>query len=299
MLEYTIAFYPFFLILATYMAVLLCDYRCPCVTCIWRPISRLSGLLRKNWDIHTSVIDSFATFFLLSYIKIMSATFDILVFTPVYKFGSTDVTYRLFYDPTVIFLGDQHLPYAIIAFVIFSSFIVFPTMILMLYPSRCFHNCLSLFSLRLHFLHTFVDSFQGCFKDGTEAGECDVRWISVFRLLLRIVCFVTYALTLGTMYFVYANIILVTVAIIYITIQPFKKTTVKYPVSDTVFLLLLSVMYVASLGYNVGSLQRHKYLPGAIIMIGAISGYFPLIYTLYLISHWIFSRRKFMKRLNV
>ena len=108
--------------------------------------------------------------------------------------------------------------------------------------------------------------------------------------------FVTYTLTLETMYFVYANIILVTVAIIYITIQPFKKTTVKYPVSDTVFLLLLSVMYVASLGYNVGSLQRHKYLPGAIIMIGTISGYFPFIYTLSYFTLDILTK---VKRLNV
>ena len=244
------------------------------------------------------MIDSFATFFLLSYVKILSATFDILVFMPVYKFGSADVTYRLYYDPTVIFLGDQHLPYAIIAFVIFSIFIVSPTFILTLYPLQCFHKCLSHFPLRLHFLHTFVDSFQGCFKDGTEAGEWDVRWISVFRLLLRIACFVTYALTLGTMYYVYANIIFVTVAIIFISIQPFKKTTVKYPATDTVFLLLINMIYVARIGFDLGNFQSHKYFPEALIMIGIVSGYFPLVYTLFLISHWIFSRRKFMKRLK-
>ena len=45
-------------------------------------------MFRRSWDIRTSVVNSFATFFYLSYIKVLSVTTDLLVPTQVYKLGS-------------------------------------------------------------------------------------------------------------------------------------------------------------------------------------------------------------------
>ena len=35
-------------------------------------------------------------------------------------------------------------------------------------------------------LHVFMDSFQGCYKDGTEPGTRDCRWFSAVPFIIRI-----------------------------------------------------------------------------------------------------------------
>ena len=70
----------------------------------------------------------------------------------------------------------------------------------------------------------------------------------------------------------------------------------KYPITDSAFLILLVLNYVTSIGYNVGVMTRHlEFLPTAIVAIGMVSGYLPLAYTLFLIVHWIFTKRKLQK----
>ena len=66
-LEYLIAFYPFVLILISYILIVLYDRRVPVIITIWKPFNKVLAKFRKSWDIRTSVLDSFATFFLLSY----------------------------------------------------------------------------------------------------------------------------------------------------------------------------------------------------------------------------------------
>ena len=296
-LGYAIALYPLFLIFASYVIIALHDYKAPCIVYCWRPFGTLFGKVRKKWDIRTSVIDSFATFFLLSYVKIMSVTFDILVFTRVYKFNSTETSYRLFYNPSVVFFGKRHLPYAIVALLMCFIFTIIPTVILIAYTFRCFQKLLSSFNIRLYFLHTFIDSFQGCFKDGTEEGDYDCCWFSAVRLLLRVACYTVYAVTLGSMYFVYATIVLIAAAILFIIVQPFKKAIVKYPVTDSVFIILLALHYVTCAGYNVGVMTGHRVLSMKVVMLGFVSGYFPLVYALFLMLHWFVVKTKMLKRL--
>ena len=99
------------------------------------------------------------------------------------------------------------------------------------------------------FLHAFVDSFQGCYKDGTEPGMFDCRWFAVLMLLLRPLLFIIYAFTLSMMYFVYAIILLIIYLIVKVNIRPLKKTSVCYdPSTDQVFLIMLSLRYATPLG---------------------------------------------------
>ena len=116
-------------------------------------------------------MDSFATFFLLSHVQFLNVASDLL--TPVQVFqislSSQQLTHswRLFYDADVVYFGKQHLPYAVLAIVGGAFFVLLPVTILLLYLFRCFQRVLQVFPGRWYVLHTFVDSFQGCFKDGT------------------------------------------------------------------------------------------------------------------------------------
>ena len=85
------------------------------------PFHKVLRAFCKSWDVRTSVIDSFSTFYLLSYMKINSVTTDLLVPTQIYELGSNITTLGLYYSPTVAYFGNEHLPYAISAFVLFIS----------------------------------------------------------------------------------------------------------------------------------------------------------------------------------
>ena len=179
-LEYLIALYPFVLVLISYLLIALHHRRVPAVAFVWMPFKTVLTVFRKSWNIHTSVLDSLSTFFLLSYYKIINITFDVLTPTKAYQLSSNKSTFRLYYLPTVPYFGDQHLPYAILAIILVTLFVSIPNW---------------------HFLHAFVDIFQGCYKDGTEPGIFDCRWFSVPMLLIWPLHFIIYSLTLSMIFY--------------------------------------------------------------------------------------------------
>ena len=71
---------------------------------------------------------------------------------------------------------------------LFLIFVISPLMLLLLYPATCCQKCLSHCGHRNSLiLHTFVDAFQGHFKDGTEPGTRDCRWFAAVYFLDRII----------------------------------------------------------------------------------------------------------------
>ena len=88
------------------------------------------------------------------------------------------------------------------------------------------------------------------------------------------------------MYFIYANIALIIVIALYIIAQPFKETTVKYPLTDSVFLILLALTYITSAGYNIIAMRGYEHPPMIIVLTGFLCGCFPIAYMLFLMLHW-------------
>ena len=292
-LEYMVAFYPFLLIIVSYFFITLHDRKFACLVTVWKPVHRVLTIFKKSWNIRTSVIDSFSTFFLLSFMKILSVTTDILAPTQIHKLGSNTTTFGLYYSPTVVYFGSDHLPYAILAVVTFTFFIAIPTLILFLYPFQLFHKCLSFIPFNWHFLHAFVDSFQGCYNDGTELGTFDCRWFSTLILLCRTLLFLVYATTLSAMSFIYGTIVSLTLLIAIINIQPFKKVVIHYPSIDPIFLIFISLIYITFLVRSISSIYSDVYYK---IMepVAFISALVPLAYILLLIGLWFVSRRRWI-----
>ena len=242
---------------------------------MWRSFHKVLAIFRRTWNIRTSVIDSFATFFLLSYVKVLNITADILVPTTVYKLGSNRSTFGLYYPPTIQYLGEEHLPYVIIAIFILITLVITPTAILIIYPFQCFLRVLSYIPLNWHFLHTFVDSFQGCYKDGTEPGTFDCRWFAVRLLLIRLALFIIFSMTLSIMFFVYSLIILFVSLIAMVNIQPCKKAVVRSPSTDPNFIVLLSLCNIMFLARQVADLEKH-YFNMIMSVFGFLSALIPI-----------------------
>ena len=290
-LDYLLAFYPFVLILLSCILIELHDRGYTVVVAIWKPFQKVLSVFRKSWNIRTSVIDSFATFFLLSYVKVLSVTIDILVPTSVYKLGATksQLSLRLYYSPTVQYFGYDHLPYAIVAITVFSLFVGIPTMIFILYPFRFFQRFLSFFPVNWHFLHAFVDSFQGCYKDGTERGAFDCRWFSSLVLLIRLIFFIIFGLTLSMIFFVFGLIAVLIFLIAAINIQPFKRVTFHYdPIIAVVFYILFCFTYIAIIARDIATTEKFMLQYNMITLIFLfLTAFAPIVYIVFLIGIWI------------
>ena len=77
-LDYAVAVYPLLLILLTYMLFKLHE-RCDVVQSCFKPLVWLCAYFNHQWNASNSLIEAFATFIMLSYVKIINTSFNILM----------------------------------------------------------------------------------------------------------------------------------------------------------------------------------------------------------------------------
>ena len=185
-LDYIIAGYPLLLIMVTYALVSLHDHNFNFVIWLWKPFRRCFIRFRRHWDIKTSLIDAFATFFLLSYVKFFSVSFDLLIPVRLYNVQGDQInqTY-VYYNATVPYFGRQHLPYAALAITVIVLFNLLPIVLLCLYPCKCFQKMCDMklggsvyeTDYVIH-VHTFdatltcVPLVQICIPEWLQSGAC-------------------------------------------------------------------------------------------------------------------------------
>ena len=135
---------------------------------------------------------AFATFLLLSYVKFLSVSFDILMPTLSWDMENTMQPPVLYYDGTVEYFGKDHvhLPYALLALAVLLVFTFLPILLLCVYPCHCFQRVLNRYHLSSQTLHTFMDTFQGGFKDGTN-GTRDCRYFAAVYLIVRVALYIS------------------------------------------------------------------------------------------------------------
>ena len=123
----------------------------------------------------------------------------------------------------------------------------------------------------------------------------DWRWLSAIHLLFRPLLYTIFALTLSMMFFVYAAIALVVALIVVINGQPFKKAVVRYPSTDSIFLILLSFVFIAITGWDVASRENPQQFHAA-ITIALLSVVVPLFYIASFITFWLVTKIKLIDR---
>ena len=77
-LEYLVAFYPIVLILLTYVCIKLHDNNFRPVVWLWKPFHRHVVHLRRRWDSTASIINTFTTFLLRSFSKMLFVSFTLM-----------------------------------------------------------------------------------------------------------------------------------------------------------------------------------------------------------------------------
>ena len=245
-LEYLVAFYPIFLIIITYICIKLHDNNFRPIVWLWKPFHRHSVHFRRRWDSKASIINAFTRFLLLSFSKILFVSFTLLYTLHVrFDFLQKQKVCVLQYDPTVECNTQEFTTFVAIAWSVLVIFILCPTILLILYPTRMFRRCVSCCGFRRwHALHMFVESFQGQYKDGTN-GTRDLRMVSASFLIIRIL---TVASFLNHNYYIWGSVyqsgLLASVSSLYAIIKPYKLNFMTNV--DVLILLLVEILLLVT-----------------------------------------------------
>ena len=237
-LDYLIAVYPLLLIVVTFMLLKLYE-RFIVVKIFFKPLVWLFAHLNHHWNASTSLIEAFATFILLSYVKVLNTSFDIIMPTKLYNVSGQVVGLYVYYNGSQEYFGHDHLPYAVLAIFMFTTFNLMPFLLLCLYPYRCFQSCLNCWRLNNQVLRTFMDAFQGCYK----FEPYDYRYWATVYLFLRIVVLAIFAFTKGIFFVIIGGIFVIPLMAMTAIIRPYRESV--YNVVDLVLFLAFS-FYVSN-----------------------------------------------------
>ena len=287
-LDYVIAVYPLALILVTYIVVDLYDRRFFLLIWIIKPFNFFIKSVDSSMTIKSSILSTFVTFLLLSYGKFLTVSFDLLAFTQVYSPSGKAVRTVLFYDASIDYFGQTHLPYGIIAIIVIFCFNIVPLLFSLIHPFKCFKGLLGKWPA----LQICLDSFQGCYKDGTE-GSRDCRFFSSLYLIIRIVLFMLYSFTKNATFYPLASIILLLLVSLFNLFQPFKPQFKVY--NSTHALLILNASFLCSTTTIVclASFTASYIIMDIVCFVSVISFILPLFHITYFILRWFYCKSCF------
>ena len=294
-LDLVIALYPLLLMVLSYALISVYDRNFRVLVLIWTPFRGIFSLFHRNWEIRTSLIDSFATFLLLSNVKFLSVAYDLLFPVEVHQLspaGNLTSSRRLYYDASIPHFGSSHLPFAVFAIAVLVLFAIFPAVILLFYPFQYFQKLLNMFPVRWHILHTFMDSFHGCYKNGTEPSTRDCRWFASIFFLVRYSFFLVSVFITGSTFFPMAAITLTLLSLSLVLIQPFKTELRHYSNITATFILFLALFYASVIGVDL-STTKHQDMVWFFYTISVFFACLPLLYISTLTLQWIVAHRKF------
>ena len=293
-LQYVIAFYPLVAIIFLYVCIRLhaSNFR-PVVYC-WKPFLKCYLRFRRRVDPTTSVIDAFATFILLSYVRLTYVVNRFL--TPLNLFdgqGQKLKTSVFAFDASVQFFHAKHLPFAVLSIFVLLTFITIPPIVLTFYQAAFFQKCLTRCKMNSQSLRTFVEAFQGCYKDGTN-GTRDCRYFAGLYFILRLSVILlssTGGLGFGKMYKYNTTglaIFFWCIALFIALAQPYK--IYLYNVVDAVIFALSGTITVLIKFINT-HIQNTGHPSNSIMFVTDVLYTLPMLYLVLFIVCWLLNKK--------
>ena len=289
-LDYVVAGYPLFLVAVTYLLITIYDRDYPLIIKMWQPFQKFFIRFKRQWNLKTSIISTFATFILLSNVKLLSVSFDLLAPTTAYNVKGERVGVYLYYDPSVEYMGKDHRPFAIMAIIILIVTILLPLILFILYPMIWFQKCLNHCHLNSQTLRVFMECFQGYYRNRTEEGR-EYRYISAMFFISRPLLFIFYAVTLSAVFFVFAFIIFTVIGTLNLISQPYKKEFSVYNKVEGSMILVLGLHNGGMTLIIISNIFNDHVFAVLGLLILIVTAIIPLVYIFAITLHWIYSRK--------
>uniref|UniRef100_A0A1X7UMR0 Right handed beta helix domain-containing protein n=1 Tax=Amphimedon queenslandica TaxID=400682 RepID=A0A1X7UMR0_AMPQE len=189
----------------------------------------------------------------------------------------------LYMDASVEYGSSKHIWLMMISIIVLSLIVIPLPLILLLYPLQVVQRCLHRTHLNHRALRAFMDSFQGCYRIGTEDTR-DARSFSCVYFILRIV-------VLGVMMSAMDSVVegmlqvmtMIMVMCLIVTVQPYKKEW-----NNTLDVFMFSVMILIKVTMLVQS-ESHQ-LGKGFISLSITLILLPLVYMSVYVSRKITKR---------
>ena len=298
-LDYAIAFYPLVLVFITHILISLHSRDVRIIVWFWKPINKVCRSIKQDWDLEGSVIKAFATFFLLSYLKILNVTTDLLVFTEKYTLPlgkqSYKVKHALYYDASVEYFKEEHLCYGIAAIVIGTIMVILPLIFLVIYPMRWFQKCLNSFHLQRQSIDMLVNCYQGYYKDGTN-GTRDYRCFCIMFFLLQLTLATLFTISRSMYSFSLGAVAIILFLFIILMVQPYKTQFKAYNRIDAFMILMLGITFIVITAADEADIKAAYFSSwsyGALAILSVV----PFIYFVVLSIWWILVKKNFKRKL--
>lgn len=236
---------------------------------LWRPFRMCFSRFQRHLDAKSSIINAFATFFVLSYSQIVEMS--IILLTPTSKYNSEGqiLGLVLLYDGSVEYFGKEHVKYAVFAIITLFVFSILPVVILLMHPLQCVQRCLTYYHLYRPGLVIFMDAFQGAYKNGTTADSHDFRGFSALFLIARLLLFLLYSKFMFTFYplqQLYIQIVLVIFLVLMGICRPYRKES--HNNCDTALLALtVLIPTLCSCYWTINATRKESSIPLLIIIL--------------------------------
>jgi len=264
-LDYIVAVYPLMAIFLTYLVVQQNYYYLnflvrPCLKCFHR--------FKIQMNIKYSLIESFATLLLISYVKILDVSSNILSFTTLYNSNGSVYSLNVYNAPHLKYFGKEHRPYFVLALVMSFIFNILPLIFIGCYPFRCFQKVLNHLGLHCPTLTILMDAIQGSYKH-THYFRC---FPVVFLLMLSFNILILSALGIEQ-YHPAAAFNLLWVIVLLMFFKPFKK-----PQHNRITIFLFGTMFVSyvAVAFHIysslaaGNVRVWRYLLSGISYSGSL-----------------------------
>ena len=190
MLNLVTSIYPIVLVVITCILMELHARNCRPIHIVWKPFSTILDKVKITSVTTDAVIHAFATFILLTAYSLYYNVYTIIQSIKVHlNLNTTGATYKvLYFDPTITWFSQEHIPYLLAAAVPFIFLVLIPSLLLCVYPTRIYEYLSRFISTRKRLAITaFAEALHNCFKDGRN-GTRDYRALAgVFILLSAVV----------------------------------------------------------------------------------------------------------------
>ena len=236
MLDYLAALYPMVFVILTYLIVYW-HGQSQTFACFCGPFYICLHRCKKEWNVKNSLIEAFATLVMLSFVKILHITFEILSYTHYY-----DMTYRssphlVHANPSIKYLSMEHLPSVVVAISISFTFNFLPFVLLCVYPYSCTHRFLNHAGLNFHALSALMDAFQGSYKIKPKFSQS----FSAICLLANFLSLLMYFGLDNSLYHTGTSYILITWILLLSLLAPYRNER-----HNQINILLISLVFLAN-----------------------------------------------------
>ena len=237
----------------TWVCIELHDHNFRPLVWLSRPFLRCFARLRRSWNPKSDIVNVFASFFLLSFSKVLFQLLFSLTYQKIFNIVYTSGKYLghsivMEYDLSVPYRKTEQLVFAIIS-VLFCCVINFlPTILLIFYPLNFRHFRALLSKCRLNgiVLNTFVEKFNGCYRNGLDGGR-DMRSFAGLYFAVRLMLFLPNVIPGGVLLisendpYLLRHIIFTITTPLVALCRPYKETYMN--ILDTMLLAHVGIFY--------------------------------------------------------